>query len=193
MALCFLPFLFPQEINTTLFPYFLPGYFWLCALFASILSIQQVFHSDMEDHHLEQLFLSECPFTFIIGIKLLVQWMITEIPLILLTGIFGLILQLSNTTLGLLCLTLLLGTPLLTLLGSFTVALTWGLQQSGLLLSVLILPLATPVIIFGVNIIQQADAGLKVAGPLAFLAGITLFGITLLPLAIASVLRLSVE
>lgn len=190
MALCFVPFLFPSSADLN---FFLPGYFWIIALFASILSIQTIFISDMEDGHIEQLQLSSVPFSFIIFLKLVVQWLITELPLILLTPLLGLLLHLSSSIIFLLCITLFLGTPIFTFIGSFAVALTVGLRQGGILLSLLVLPLVTPIVIFGVNILQEANAGLNVTGPLAFLAGLMLLSLSLIPFATASILRLLLD
>lgn len=190
MALCFVPFLFPNNAELN---YFLPGYFWIIALFASILSIQTIFLTDIEDGHLEQLILCNIPFPCIIFLKLVVQWFVTQLPLILLTPLLGMLLNMPANMLVLLCFTLLLGTPIFTFIGSFAVALTLGLRQGGILLSLLVLPLITPIVIFGVNILQQAMAGLNIAGPLAFLAALMLLSISLIPFATASILRLLLD
>ena len=101
--------------------------------------------------------------------------------------------HLSLSSIGALCLSLLLGTPILTLVGSMGVALTLGLRQQGVLLGLLMLPLVTPVLIFGVNVVQQAQAHLSILGPVAFLAGLTVLAITLLPVGIAATLRVSLD
>lgn len=172
---------------------YVPGCIWIAALLASLLSIEHVFFTDLEDGNLEQLLLSPSPLALIITAKLLAQWLVTEFSLVLLTPILGLLFHLSLTTIVALCLSLLLGTPILTLLGSLGVALTLGLRQQGVLLGLLILPLVTPVLIFGVNIVQQAQAGFSISPPLAFLAGLTMLAITTLPIVIATTLRVSVD
>lgn len=192
MTICLLPFIFPHIDQVTL-QSFIPGYFWLAALFANLLAIQTIFLTDLEDGHLEQLLLSQLPLSAIIAVKIAAQWIITQLPLIIITPVLSLLFQMPNDIILLLCFTYLLGTPILTLLGSFAVALTIGLQQPGIFLGLLILPLATPVLIFGVNIIQQALIGMQVNGPLCFLAGLSILSITLLPWVIASVIAMAAE
>jgi len=125
--------------------------------------------------------------------KLAARWLATELPLIILTPLLGLMFHLSIFTISALSISLLLGTPILILLGSLGAALTLGLRQQGVLLGLLILPLALPVLIFGVTITTQAGTGLAIAGPLAFLAGLLILAITLLPWTIAATLRISLD
>lgn len=172
---------------------YIPGCIWIAALFASLLSIENVFATDLEDGNLEQLLLSPTPLTLLMIAKLSAQWIVTQLPLILLTPLLGLIFNLHIGSIVALCLSLILGTPILTLLGSFFVALTLGLRQQGVLLGLLMLPLVTPILIFGVNIVQQSQAGFSIRGPLAFLAGLSIFAMTLLPWAIAATMRVSVD
>lgn len=172
---------------------YIPGCIWIAALLASLLSVENIFFSELEDGNLEQLLLSQTPLTFIMLAKLSAQWIVTQLPLILLTPILGVMFHLPLSALFTLCISLLLGTPVLTLIGSLGVALTLGLRQQGVLLGLLILPLVTPVLIFGVNIVQQSQTGFSVAGPMAFLAGLTVFALTLLPWAIAAALRVSTD
>jgi heme exporter protein B len=172
---------------------YMPGCIWIAALLASLLSIEHVFFTEMEDGNLEQLLLSQIPLTLLMLMKLAAQWIVTELPLILLTPLLGLLFHLPAAVVLALCSSLLLGTPILILIGSLGVALTLGLRQQGVLLGLLILPLVTPVLIFGVTISQSSQEGFSVAGPLAFLAGLSLFAITLIPWAIAATLRVSVD
>lgn len=172
---------------------YVPGCVWIAALFASLLSIENIFHTELEDGHLEQLLLSEIPLSFLITTKLLAKWLVTEMPLILLTPLIGILFHLSAFSIFILMISLLLGTPILTLIMSLGVALTLGLQNAGVLLGLLILPLTTPVLIFGVNIVQQSQAGLDIVAPCAFLAGLCVFAITLIPWAIAEAVRVGVE
>lgn len=169
------------------------GCIWIAALLASLLSIENIFSTDVEEGYLEQLLLSQLPLPFLILIKLSAQWLVTELPLILLTPLLGLLFHLPFYITCTLCLSLLLGTPILTLLGSLCVAFTLSLRQQGVLLGLLIFPLLTPVLIFGVNIVQQAQAGLAIAGPLAFLSGLCVFAITLLPFAIATTMKIGMD
>lgn len=172
---------------------FVPGFMWIAALLASLLSIENVFFTDVEDGNIEQLLLSQIPLTLLVLAKLSAQWLVSELPLILLTPLLGSLFHLTLPTMLALSLSLLLGTPILVLIGSLGVALTLGLRQQGVLLGLLILPLVTPVLIFGVNIVQQAQAGFSIIGPLAFLGGLCAFAITLLPWAIAATLRISLD
>lgn len=172
---------------------YIPGCIWIAALLASLLSVENVFVTEMEDGNLEQLLLSQRPLSIFIIAKVSAQWLVTELPLILLTPVLALMFHLSLTTTIALCLSLLLGTPILTLLGCLGVALTLGLRQQGVLLGLLLLPLVTPVLIFGVSVTQQAQAGFSLAGPLAFLAGLFILSLTLLPPTIAATLRISMD
>lgn len=168
----------------------LPGGIWLNALLASILATQSMWEGDVEDDHLSQLCLSDLPLSVLLLLKLSVQWLLTQVPIILLTPLLGLIFHLPTVTVATLCLSLTIGTPLFTLIGCLISALTLSLGQPGALLGLLILPLCTPILIFGVNMVQQAQSGLAIVGPLAFLAGMSVLALTLLPLAIAGILRM---
>jgi heme exporter protein B len=187
--------LFPLAFSPS--PLFLQKYFpgcvWISALFANLLSVQTIFLTDLEDGYLEQLLLSQTPLSFILLIKLTAHWMTTQIPLVFLTLLFGCLFHIACFTTFILCLSLLLGTPILTLIGSLSVALTLGLRQQGMLLSLLMLPLSIPVLIFGICITQQVQSGLSPLGPLAFLAGLLVLAITLLPLTLGATLRLSFD
>lgn len=172
---------------------YIPGCVWIAALLSSLLAIETVFLTDMEDGYLEQLILCPYPFSMIVLAKLIAQWLITQLPLIFLIPVLGCLFHLPIETMLALCVSLLVGTPILTFIGSFGVALTFGLRQQGALLGLLILPLVSPVLIFGVNIVQQAQAGLSIAGPLAFLMGLTLLSITLLPWTIAATIKIGID
>jgi heme exporter protein B len=172
---------------------YIPGCIWIAALLASLLSVENIFFSDLEEGSLEQLLLSPLPLPLLILAKIFAQWIITALPLILLTPILGLMFHLSFFTVVIVSISLLMGTPILILVGSLSVALTLGVRQQGALLGLLILPLVTPVLIFGVNIASQAQIGFAVGGSLAFLAGICIFAITLLPWVIAGTLRVSMD
>ncbi len=170
-----------------------PGFVWITALLASLLSVQNIFYTELEDGGMEQLLLSQTPLTLLLIVKLAAQWLVTQIPLILLTPVLGIMFHLPAGAITELCISLLLGTPILTVLGSFAVALTLGLRQQGVLLGLIFLPLVTPVLVFGVNIVQQSQSGFSVAGPTAFLAALLLLAITLIPGAIAAVLRVNID
>ena len=171
----------------------IPGCVWIAALFASLLSIETIFLAEIEEGHLEQLLLSTIPLPFLMLIKLCAQWIMTMLPILLIIPLVGLLFHLASFTIFVLTLSLLFGTPCLTLIGSLSVALTLGLRQQGIILSVLILPLVTPILIFGVSSSQQEETGIAISGPLFFLAGLSLLAITFLPWVIAETLRLSLE
>lgn len=172
---------------------YMPGCVWIAALLASLLAVENLFASDREDGNIEQLLLSPMPLTILLTAKLTAQWLITEMPLVLLTPLLGWLFHLPANVVIALSLSLLIGTPILTLMGGLGVALTLGLRQQGVILGLLILPLTTPVLIFGVNIVQQAQAGFSITAPLAFLSGLMLFTMTLLPWAIAATLRIGMD
>jgi heme exporter protein B len=171
----------------------IPGGIWIAALFASILSVETIFQTDMEEGSLEQWMLSPVPLAFLMLAKLTAHWLSTALPLIILTPFIGWIFQLPVNAVLILTVSLLLGTPILTLLGSFGVALTLGLRQQGVMLGLLILPLCAPVLIFGVNMVLQAQAGFSAAGPLLMLAGILMLGIVGLPFATSLALRVGLD
>jgi len=172
---------------------FIPGCVWIAALLASLLSIENIFFTDIEEGYLEQLLLSDISLALLILIKLSAQWLVTAVPLILLTPLLGVLFHLNLSVMFVLCVSLLVGTPILILIGSLGVALTLGLQQQGVLLGLLILPLLTPVLILGINIVLQMQAGLSILGPLAFLSGLCFLAITFLPWTIACTLRISLD
>lgn len=170
-----------------------PGAIWLTALFASVLAINPVFLSDLEDGHLEQLARSEIPLSILLSIKLFAQWLASQLPLISLTLLMAVFFHLSFAPACLLMLTLLLGTPIITLIGALVVALTLGLRQPGVLLGLLMLPLLAPILIFGVTIVEQWQAGFTIRGPLLFLTGLSCLAITLLPWVIAICIKMHFE
>ncbi|OGT38077.1 MAG: heme exporter protein CcmB [Gammaproteobacteria bacterium RIFCSPHIGHO2_12_FULL_38_14] len=171
----------------------IPGCIWIAALFSNLLSIDSFLLNDLEDSHLEQLLLSQLPLPFVLLIKLFVQWIISILPIIMMTPVIGLWFHLSFSTIKILGLSLLVGTPCLTLISSLGVVLTLGLRQQGMLLCLLILPLIVPILIFGTSITQQASVNLSTSGPLLFLAGLSLFAATCLPFAMAATLRMSCD
>ncbi len=167
------------------------GIVWVAALLATLLSLDGLFRSDFEDGSLEQLVLSPSPLYAIVLAKILVHWLVTGLPLILLSPILGLMMYLSSDQIVLLGLTLLLGTPVLSLVGAIGAALTVGLRVGGVLISLLVLPLYIPVLIFGAGTVNAAASGLSVAGYLALLGAFFMLALVLAPLAAAAALRIS--
>lgn len=187
--------LFPFAISPDplLLKSFVPGGVWIAAMFASILSIEAIFHADMEEGSLEQWLFSSVPLPFLTLAKLTAHWLTTALPLVILTPFIGWLFQLPSQSILILAASLLFGTPILILLGSLGVALTIGMRQQGVMMSLLILPLSAPVLIFGANMVLQSQAGFSAAGPLALLAGLSLFAVISIPFATAAALKIGLD
>lgn len=170
-----------------------PGVIWVAALLATLLSMERLFRADFEDGTLEHLLLSPHGLAFLALAKILAHWLVTGLPLIVISPLLGVLLQLPTDAIPLLPLTLLLGTPVLSLIGAIGVALTAGLRRGGVLLTLLVLPLYIPVLIFGSTAVAAAAAGLPVTGHLALLGALLALALTLAPLATAAGLRISVD
>ena len=166
-----------------------PGIIWVTALLASTLSLDTIFRSDFEDGSIEQITLANYPLILLVSAKILAHWLVTGVPLIIIALFTGFFLSLSSAALFALFITLLIGTPILSLIGSIAVALTIGLR-GGMLLSLLILPLYMPVLIFSMLAVNNASDGLSIAAELYFLSGILVLALTLAPIATAASLRI---
>ncbi len=187
--------LFPLGTNPDdgLLTAFAPAIIWIAALLSTLLSLDRIFKSDFLDGSLEQLLLSPQPVAILVFAKVLVHWVSSGLLLILISPLMAIFLGLPTEAIPVLMLSLLLGTPVLSLVGAIAVALTVGLRGAGLLLPLLLLPLYTPVLIFGSHAVQAAATGMSAVGPLYLLGAILLLAVTLAPLAIAASLRISVE
>lgn len=183
--------LFPLTFGTksTIVNEIIPGMIWISALLATCLSLETIFRSDFEDGSIEQLTLSRYPLTLLVSAKIFAHWITFGMPLIIISLLMGILLSLSNEIIMALFITLILGTPILSLLGSVMVALTIGLR-GGMLLNLLILPLSMPVLIFSTVAIQNAALNQSIIAETYFLAGILVLAITLAPLATATALRI---
>ena len=170
-----------------------PGILWLGALLACLLSLDRIFALDWEDGSLDLLATSPLPMEGIVTVKALAHWLTTGLPLVLAAPFFGLLLSLPPAGYGPLVLSLLLGTPALSVIGTFGAALTVGLKRGGLLLSLLVLPLYVPTLIFGAEMARRGVEGLDTTTPLLMLAGITCGTIALLPFASAAVLKVNLR
>ncbi len=185
--------LFPLSIGPEpkLLSQIAPGIIWVALLLASLLSLDTLFRSDLEDGSLEQLLLAPQPLALMIFVKVLVHWLTTSLPLLLAVPLLAEMLFLPSDLLPVLLISLLLGTPLLSLVGAMVVALTVGMRRSGMLLALLALPLYVPVLIFGAGCVMAAGEGLPYQGALYLLgAGLAMFSV-LTPLATATALRIS--
>jgi heme exporter protein B len=170
-----------------------PGVIWVAALLAAMLSLDSLFRSDFEDGSLEQISLSAHSLPLLVLAKVLAHWLITGLPLILLAPFLGLLLFLPEQAMFTLIATLALGTPILSLVGAIGVALTVGLRRGGVLLSLLILPLYIPVLIFAAGAVNEAARGFPVTGQLYFLGALLTLSLTLSPFATAASLRISLS
>jgi len=170
-----------------------PGVIWIAALLAALFSLENLFRSDFEDGALEQMLLSAHPLSLLVLGKVLAHWLVSGLPMLLLAPLLGLLLSMPSQAIAALELTLALGTPLLSLVGAIGVALTVGLRRGGVLLTLLVMPLYIPVLIFATNAVTAAAAGLPIAGQIYFLASLLVLAVTLAPFAIASALRISVS
>ena len=170
-----------------------PGILWLGALLACLLSLDRIFALDWEDGSLDLLATSPVPLEGLVSMKALAHWLTTGLPLVLVTPVLGVLLNLPAAGYGPLVLSLLLGTPALSVIGTFGAALTVGIKRGGLLLSLLVLPLYVPTLIFGAEVARRGAEGLAYTAPLAMLAGITCGAIALLPFASAAVLRINLR
>ncbi|MBO1519801.1 MAG: heme exporter protein CcmB [Oceanisphaera sp.] len=170
-----------------------PGIVWVAALLSSLLALERLFRDDFIDGTLEQLMLMPCPLGVLVLAKVLAHWLLTGLPLLLLSPLVAVLLSLDMVGFKAVFWTLLLGTPILSLLGAIGVALTVGIGKGGVLLSLLTLPLYIPVLIFATSAIDAATLGVAYNGQLAILAAMLVGSITLAPFAIASALRVSVN
>jgi heme exporter protein B len=170
-----------------------PGIVWVAALLSSMLSLEKLFAADFTDGTLDQLLLSPCPLALLVLGKVIAHWLISGLPLVLMGPVLGIQYDLSIDTLGVLLLGLLLGTPVLSLIGAIGAALTLGLRNGGVLVSLLVLPLTIPVLIFGAGAVEATASGLGAEGHLSMLAAILLLSFFFAPLATALALRISAE
>ncbi len=170
-----------------------PGVIWVAALLAALLSLDGMFRSDFEDGSLEQFMLSAHPVSILVLAKVIAHWLVTGLPLILVSPLLAVLLSLPSEAVGVLLLTQLLGTPFLSLIGAVGVALTVGLRRGGVILSLLVLPLYIPVLIFAADAVQTAAVGIPVTAQLSFLAALLVGALALAPLATAASLRISLS
>ena len=170
-----------------------PGVAWVAALLSALLSFERLFRDDFIDGSLEQVMLTSQPLVLTALAKVLAHWLLTGLPLILLSPIAALLLSLEISIWWALVLTLLLGTPVLSCLGAIGVALTVGLRKGGVLLSLLVVPLFIPVLILSASVLDAAGLNLPYGGQLAILGAILAAVVTLSPFAIATALRISLD
>ena len=170
-----------------------PGVIWVAALLATMLSLNRLFANDHADGTLEQMALSPHPLTVLVLTKVAAHWMLTGLPLVLISPLLAVQMNLPESAMGTLILSLLLGTPVLSLLGAVGAALTLGLRGGGVLVSLLVLPLYTPVLIFGAGAVAGVIAGIDIEAHFSLLAAFLALALTLAPWAAAAALRVSLD
>lgn len=168
-----------------------PGIVWVAVLLAGMLSLDTLFRSDLEDGSLEQFMLAPQPLSLLIFAKVIVHWLTTALPVLLAVPLLAQLLYLPDALLGPLLVSLLLGSPLLSLIGAVVVALTVGMRRSGMLLALLALPLYVPVLIFGAGSVVAAAQGLPYAGAWLVMGAALVLATVLAPLAAAAALRIA--
>ncbi|WP_070963566.1 heme exporter protein CcmB [Vibrio sonorensis] len=169
------------------------GIVWVAALLSALLSLERLFRDDFQDGALEQMMLMPVPLSVVVISKVAAHWILTGLPLILISPLLAILLSLSFDSWLAIVLTLIIGTPTLSFLGAIGVALTVGLQKGGVLLSLLILPLYIPILIFATSAIDAASLGMAYNGQLAVLGAMLAGAMTLTPVAISAALRVSVN
>ena len=169
------------------------GVLWISALLASLLAMDNLFRADFEDGSLELLMLSPHPLYFLVLAKNVAHWLVSGLPVVLASPLIAYMLNFPEGAYSTLVLTLLLGTPVLSLLGSIGVALTVGLGSRGLILAVITLPMSVPVLIAGTLTVSQTLEGASLSGYLAIMGAMLVAALTLAPLASAAALRISVN
>ena len=170
-----------------------PAVIWIAALLSALLSLDRIFRTDMEDGSLEQMLISAQPMSLLILAKIIAHWMITGLPVVLVGPLLALFLGLSSDGIEILFISLLVGTPILSAIGAVGVALTVGLRRGGVILSLLVLPLYVPVLIFASQAVDAAAAGFPAAAPVAMLTALLLLSLSLTPWAASAALKMSVS
>ena len=187
--------LFPLGIGpeTQLLRTIAPGVVWVAALLASMLSLGRLFANDYGDGTLEQLLLTPQPLYLVVLAKIFAQWIVSEVPLVLIAPLIGLQFDLPGETLLVLAVTLLIGTPVLSLIGSIGAALTLGLRGGGVLIALLILPLYIPVLIFGAGAVDASIVGTEPQANIYLLAAMLVLSLVFAPWATSAALRIALE
>jgi len=170
-----------------------PGILWVGALLACLLSLDRMFQLDFEDGSLDLLATSPMPLEGVVAVKAIAHWLTTGLPLTLAAPVLGLLLNMPGPGYLWIVASLALGTPALSFIGAFGGALTVGLKRGGLLLSLLVLPLYVPTLIFGAECVKRGIDGMDAVTPLLFLGGITFGSLALLPLAAAAAIRVNLR
>lgn len=187
--------LFPLAIGpeSALLKRIAPGVVWVAALLSVLLTLPRILASDYADGTLEQLVLSAYPLPVIVAGKIVAHWLMAGLPLALLSPLLGLQFGLESRELVVLFASLMLGTPVLSMIGAIGAALTLGVRGGSILLALLVLPLYIPVLIFGAGAVEQAMAGIDVSANLSLLGAILLLGSLVVPFAVAVAVKISLD
>jgi heme exporter protein B len=170
-----------------------PGVLWVGALLASMLALARLFEVDHRDGALEQMLLSPHSLWLLVLGKITAHWLLSGLPLVILAPVLGLQFNLSSEALSVLCLSLLLGTPVLSCIGAIGAALTLGVRGGGVLISLLVLPLYVPVLVFGAGAVQALDSGLGAQAHVSILLALLLPALFFSPWACSAALRIALE
>ena len=170
-----------------------PGVIWVAALLSSMLSLSRLFAADHADGTLEQMLLGAAPLGVVAAAKTLAHWLVAGLPLVAIAPLIALQYDVAAPLYGVLALSLLLGTPVLSFIGAIGAALTLGLRGGGVLIALLVLPLYVPVLILGAGAVTMAEAGLSAAGQLELLGALLVLAAAFAPWATAAALRISSE
>lgn len=170
-----------------------PGVLWVAVLLASLLTLDTLYRSDVEDGSLEQMLLAPVPLAWLLAVRVGVHWVTAALPLVVVTPLLAELLYLPADLLPVLMASLLLGTPLLSLMGAVVAALTVGIRRSGMLLALLALPLFLPVLVFGAGSVMAAAQGLPWVGALLLLGAGLALALVLAPLAAAAAIRIALN
>jgi heme exporter protein B len=178
----------PQTLRTIA-----PGLMWVCALLATMLSVSQLYATDHADGTLDQLMISGQSALVVAAARSAAHWALTGLPLVIAAPLFGVMFDLAPASIAMLGFTLLLGTPILSLLGSVGAALTLGLRSAGVLVILIVLPLTVPALIFGTGAVAAVEGGQSAAAHCSLLGALLIFSVLTAPLASAAALQLAVE
>jgi len=170
-----------------------PAVIWIIALLASLLTLDQIFKNDFDDGSVESYVLTAYPLPLFVMAKVIAHWLLSGLPLVLFSPLIAVLLHLPSESYGILMLSLLLGTPIFSFMGSIGSALTMSLKHGGLLLTIIVMPLLTPVLIFGASSVVESSLSNSAVQPLLFLAGLLAMSITLIPFAAAAAIKINLE
>ncbi len=170
-----------------------PAVIWILALLASLLTLDQIFKNDYDDGSVESYVLTSYPLPMSVLAKVFAHWLLSGLPLVLFSPIIAVLLHLPSSSYAILMLSLLVGTPIFSFMGSIGSALTMSLKHGGLLLTILVMPLLTPVLIFGASAVVESSLGNSASQPLLLLSGLLILSITLVPFAAAAAIKINLE